>query len=642
MMSFFRWPLRLAFVCLIALFTFAAPLSAQDTAAEETAVAPADVQVLVDILKDDAKRNALISQLERAEAAAPPVEEEVTVARSLGARVAEISRKAIADAQEAFTELLKQIEAAPAVFTNLDAEQISFFYDALRALALVIVASTATYVFLRFWLKRFFRRIGHSVEETSIGHKFLVVALMVAIDAGGVLISAGAGYIAALVFDPYGTGVGFRQALYLNAFIVVGLIKVAIRAVLSPTSGNLRLILVPGAGAKMMARWFGVIVSVLAYGQLLITPIAIRQLNAKAGASVSTLLAAIAILIAVWLTLRGRRPVANWLARGKRKGLLSILCRLWHIPVLIYLIGLFLLVASRPEGVLIPVLITSAQVLLAIVAGIIISGTISRGIKRGVSLHPAVTARLPMLEQRLNTFVPRLLGVIRLVIVICVAGFAVNAAGLVDVKGWLQSEAGDGMVSMAVSVGVIALFSFLLWIGFASWVDFRLNPEYGKVPSAREQTLLTLLKNAVTILFVVMTAMFILSEVGVNIAPLIASAGVFGLAIGFGAQKLVQDIITGVFIQFENAMNVGDVVQVNGVTGVVERLTIRSVSLRDIEGCFHIIPFSSVDMVSNYMREYGNFVCDMGIAYREDINEAKQAMHDAFDELIKIRCRARR
>ncbi|MEX2518231.1 MAG: mechanosensitive ion channel domain-containing protein, partial [Paracoccaceae bacterium] len=115
--------------------------------------------------------------------------------------------------------------------------------------------------------------------------------------------------------------------------------------------------------------------------------------------------------------------------------------------------------------------------------------------------------------------------------------------------------------------------------------------------------------------------------------PLIASAGVFGLAIGFGAQKMVQDIITGVFIQFENAMNVGDVVSLNGTTGVVEKLTIRSVSLRDVEGAFHIIPFSSVDMVTNFMREYGNFVCDMGIAYREDINQAKQAMHDAFDEL---------
>jgi small-conductance mechanosensitive channel len=95
----------------------------------------------------------------------------------------------------------------------------------------------------------------------------------------------------------------------------------------------------------------------------------------------------------------------------------------------------------------------------------------------------------------------------------------------------------------------------------------------------------------------------------------------------------VQDIITGIFIQFENAMNVGDVVTVGGTTGVVERLTIRSVSLRDLHGVYHIIPFSSVDMVSNYVKDYGYFVCDMGVAYRENVDEVKQAMVDAFEEL---------
>ena len=121
--------------------------------------------------------------------------------------------------------------------------------------------------------------------------------------------------------------------------------------------------------------------------------------------------------------------------------------------------------------------------------------------------------------------------------------------------------------------------------------------------------------------------MFVLSELGLDIAPLLASAGVLGLAIGFGAQKMVQDIITGVFIQLENAMNVGDVVTVGGTTGSVERLTIRSASLRDVQGVYHIIPFSSVDMVSNYVKDFGYYVCDMGIAYREDTEEAKE--HDS-------------
>jgi small conductance mechanosensitive channel len=96
---------------------------------------------------------------------------------------------------------------------------------------------------------------------------------------------------------------------------------------------------------------------------------------------------------------------------------------------------------------------------------------------------------------------------------------------------------------------------------------------------------------------------------------------------------MVQDIITGIFIQFEGVINVGDVITLNGTTGVVEKLTIRSVSLRDYQGIYHMIPFSSVDMVSNYMMEYGYFVADMGVAYRESVPEVKEAMFDAFNEL---------
>jgi small-conductance mechanosensitive channel len=153
------------------------------------------------------------------------------------------------------------------------------------------------------------------------------------------------------------------------------------------------------------------------------------------------------------------------------------------------------------------------------------------------------------------------------------------------------------------------------------------------VPTAREQTLLTLLRNAATIALLVVTLMFALSELGLNIGPLIASAGVIGLAIGFGAQKLVQDVITGVFIQLENAMNVGDIVTAGTTTGVVEKLTIRSISLRDVNGIYHLIPFSSVDAVSNFSRDFSNYVVDMGVAYREDTDEVKGAMFDAFDEL---------
>ena len=110
----------------------------------------------------------------------------------------------------------------------------------------------------------------------------------------------------------------------------------------------------------------------------------------------------------------------------------------------------------------------------------------------------------------------------------------------------------------------------------------------------------------------------ILSEIGINIAPLLAGAGIVGVAIGFGSQKLVQDLITGIFLLLENAMQVGDTVTVSGLSGVVEALSVRTIRLRAGDGSVHIIPFSSVTSVTNVNRGLGNASVSVSVAYDED------------------------
>jgi small-conductance mechanosensitive channel len=121
----------------------------------------------------------------------------------------------------------------------------------------------------------------------------------------------------------------------------------------------------------------------------------------------------------------------------------------------------------------------------------------------------------------------------------------------------------------------------------------------------------------------------ILSEIGINIAPLLAGAGIVGVAIGFGSQKLVQDLITGIFLLLENAMQVGDTVTVSGLTGTVENLSVRTIRLRAGDGSVHIIPFSSVTSVTNTNRGLGNASVTVSVAYDEDTDRVA-------DELTKI------
>jgi len=462
-------------------------------------------------------------------------------------------------------------------------------------------------------------------------------------------------FVTILAVGEFGS-IGIRQSMYLNAFLLVEIGKVAIRGVISPAASGLRLVPISDDAAKSINRSLGIVVSVLGYGQLLVVPIVNRSASFAAGNGVSALLSLLVLLYLVALVILRRADVAKWISaphagspdteafpdllapvakRGWASSLAIGFSRVWHWVALAYLSVMFVVVMTQSANVTFGALVGSGKVLAALIVASLVSGWLSAITVGGVKLPQDINQKLPLLQPRLNRFVPPAFGIIRLAILLVVLFFTLDVIGMIDVRGWLESQVGLQVATSIISVTLILIVAFALWLSMTSFVDFRLNPEYGKVATSREVTLLSLLRNAATIALIVLTLMFSLSEIGLNIGPLLASAGVLGLAIGFGAQKFVQDIITGIFIQFENAINVGDVITVGGTTGAVEKLSVRSVSLRDAQGTFHIIPFSSVNMVSNFTREFSYSVCDMGVAYKENVEDVKKAMHDAFDLLIE-------
>ncbi len=614
-----------------------------------------DIQPLIDALRNDKTREAILAELERLSAPAPEVAGQTAAEgtagskasggaaddeqqdTSFGRRIALVTQQSAESAMASAQQIWQQVIRLPDIVSGaFGASQASVLAEALTDLALVIVTTYAVFVLLRFGARRLYVIMGKSAARSGILRTIVLLGSSTLIDAAIVVLAWGAGYAIALtLFGPFGS-LGIRQTLYLNAFLFTELFKVAIRAILVPASGDLRLVPISDRAARYGTRWAALMVSLLVYGHMLVVPIINKNVSYLSGRATGTLISLVVVAIAAALTLRYRRDIAAYLLDGRRAqngGLAGFFARHWHWPVMIYLVVVLYYVIARPTGLLLPMLTLSAQVVLAGLAGVIISGIIARAISGGVSLPDPITQRLPLLERRLNSFVPGALHVIRLLVFLAVALFAFDAIGLVDMRASLESRFGAQVTAAIVSLTFILLFAFAIGLAITSWVDYRLNPGFGHIPTAREKTLLSLLRNAATIALMIITLMFALSEVGIDIAPLLASAGVLGLAIGFGAQSLVKDIITGIFIQLENAINVGDVVTVGGTTGTVERLTIRSVSLRDVEAAYHIIPFSSVDMVSNYMRGFSYFVCDMGIGYNENIDEAKAAMFDAFAEL---------
>jgi small conductance mechanosensitive channel len=142
------------------------------------------------------------------------------------------------------------------------------------------------------------------------------------------------------------------------------------------------------------------------------------------------------------------------------------------------------------------------------------------------------------------------------------------------------------------------------------------------------RTLLPLVRNALAVFIAVVLTLVVLSEIGIDIAPLLAGAGVVGLAIGFGSQTLVKDVITGLFMLLEDTISVGDIVTVAGRGGVVEAITIRTIKLRDSDGSLHTIPFSTVDAVQNRTKGFGQYVFEVKVDYHSDVDAVIAALKE--------------
>ena len=149
----------------------------------------------------------------------------------------------------------------------------------------------------------------------------------------------------------------------------------------------------------------------------------------------------------------------------------------------------------------------------------------------------------------------------------------------------------------------------------------------------RASTLSSLIRYVMSVTILTIAAIMILGEFGIAIGPILAAAGIVGVAIGFGAQHLVQDVISGFFILIDDQIRIGDVIQTAGKSGIVERVNLRMTVLRDLAGNVHYIRNGHIDIVSNMTKEYSRFVFDIGVAYREDVDEVISIIKEVGDSL---------
>lgn len=605
---------------------------------------------LADVLENDTSRQELVDQLRKIAATPPqepvptitppPVEEQKTVLEN----VTEVSRHYADALSSRFAQLYRNLMGSshkpfnPRTFTA-------------AATQFLLLASA---VFIFYWLVRLcawplYRKMGQwgrkkNQQKSSWLHLPLMIAAAFIID---LLLLALTLFTGQLLADRLNTGnktIAFQQALFLNAFAVIEFFKALLRLIFCPRVPDLRPFTIRDSSARYWALRLSVLSGLIGYGLLVAVPIISNQVNVQSGALANVLIMICITVWALYLIFHNKKTITESLLHLADRSLsfFSLFIRafalVWHWLASAYFIVLCFFSLFDPGNSLKFMMGATFKSLAIIGVAAFVSGLLSRWLSKTITLSAQVQRNYPELQKRVNGWLSVSLKVARILTVCVAIMLLLNAWGLFDFWNWLHNGAGEKTVDILIRIALILFFSAVGWTLLASLIENRLVSDiHGRpLPSARARTLLTLFRNALAVIISTITIMIVLSEIGVNIAPLLAGAGALGLAISFGSQTLVKDIITGIFIQFENGMNTGDLVTIGPLTGTVERMSIRSVGVRQDTGAYHIIPWSSITTFANFVRGIGSVVANYDVDRHEDADKAKQALRDAVDEMMAM------
>jgi small conductance mechanosensitive channel len=633
-----RIPLHLLFVGILLLLSAPAfaqaqppstpPAAASTLTPEETA----GLRALLDTLSNDESRAAFLARLrtlvDSAASPAPVPERDDWLAgatESLGAFSGSL------------LTVLGEIENLPAEISGFferltDPAVLRGIGWAVLMLALTLAAAFIAEQFAKWLLARPRRAVEARVVESFPARLLmLVVHTLLAIVPIAAFAAAGFGALALVELSFM-----LRLALVtvINANVLARLLIVAGRAVLTPSVPHMRLFAMDDESAAYGYLWVRRFALAAIYGYFGLRAAWVLGMSRPTYVFFGDLLALLLAGMCIIFILQVRSGVARRLRRlGRRNGRGSRLrdgvADSWHVLAIAYVVVAYLVwVLDIGRGFDFIGRATLLSV-LTLAFATLVGTALLRGFDRVFRLKPELRERFPLLESRANRYLPKLRGVLKAFYWTLVGLVLLEIWG-VEPFAWLASEAGQGMLGRLISIGVVLLLGAFAWeIGGAFGERLRAkNPS-----STRLKTLLPFLENAFRVVLLTLAGLVVLSELGVDIAPLIAGAGVIGLAIGFGAQTLVKDVITGVFILMEDTLSVGDVVEVGSHSGLVEKVTIRTVHLRDFDGNVHSVPFGEVQTIKNMSKDFAFAVIDVRIAYRENIDEALAVMAEVAADM---------
>ena len=617
----------------------------------------AQLEAMVSTLEDAAARAKLVEQLKTLVAAqkglapaAPPAEDKGVLAdvipETLGARTLAFLSDRVAGVNqlfarmgEAFTDLPRIGEWAQRQMADSTARER--WSQLGISLAMILMAGVVVSRFVR-WLLTRPRRAIEVRRYPRVLQCLPFLLLRAALALVPIAAFALVGYGVLTLAQP-GPRVRLVAIAIINASVIVQAVMVVADFLFAPTAPGLRLLRIRDETAVRACQWVRRLAAVGVFGYFIAEGAYVLGLPLGAYGAVLKLLGVLIAGMLVALILQNRASVAEWLrgnplsgdgdpvttdereAEGQGAVLRSARRRfadVWHVLAIVYVAVAFAAwMLNVYEGFEYLARATVISMLLFVGARLLVNG-INRVLHRGLRLSARMRGQLPNVEERARLYVPVVHRLSKIVIWTAAVLFILNAWGI-DSLAWTETPIGRRALRSVFTILLIFGLSILAWEVVSALIERFLTTtdRHGTriERSARMRTLLPLLRNAFMVVLVTMVSLITLAELGVNIAPLLAGAGVVGLAVGFGSQTLVKDVITGLFILFEDTISVGDVVDVGGGhSGVVEAISIRTIRLRDQAGAVHSVPFSAVTTVKNLTKDFSFAVFDVSVGYSED------------------------
>jgi small conductance mechanosensitive channel len=657
-----------------------APVQAQTIpglpAAPKPAAAPADdIDKLIKTLDDPKARDALKKQLqlllqaqrgEKGGTGGEAVEEE-----GLGARLlAKISQQVesvsntLVNLVEAIADVPQRAREASVLLTDpvRRAYWIDVVIDLVGVLATAFIAAWAA----RRLLVGIHGRIARQHPERWLT-RLLFLPLIFFLEVLPTVAFAVASSVALPVFQPNLDATRITSAIVF-AQIATMLTAVVGSTLLAARAPGLRLFRMSDETAAYLQVWVRRLSVVAFYGYAITQLAAVIGVDPALREVISRLWGLLLVAMEMILILQNRTAVAQRIAGGpladppnpaptdepmatplpdpehsngrarRFKVFRRQFGKMWHILAIAYIVAGYLVWSFQIEGGFAFLLRSTVLTGILFVVVRLADRFLRQAFDRSFALPDDIKRVLPGLEKRANRYLPVLKKTV-LVALYVVGAFAVLQVWGLDMIGWLSNGSGRPVMAAGFKIVIIVVLSGLLseLVNMAIEHYLRDTDAQGRriYHSGRMRTLLPLLRNAFRITLGVLVLMVVLSEIGLDIAPLLAAAGVVGLAVGFGAQTLVKDIITGVFILLEDTIAVGDVVDLGGHAGVVEGMTIRTIRLRDGAGAVHTVPFGAVTIVQNLTKDFSYATFDIKVDYREEPDKVIEVIKKVGAEIEK-------